>query len=455
MKNLHKRIGTLMPLSSLAGKSSLADGMIFLDWLKKTKQSAWQLLPLHETQLEPLPSTRHVPSPYKSYGIGLDPAYLPASFSKIFPTEKQKQIFIEDQGDWIHDYALFCALRDFFKTDDWRTWDEDLKKRETDALALWTKRLAKEIDRCILVQWQLHRSYAKLRTKTKKLGIALIGDLPFYLSITSPLVWAHRKVFQLEADGDMRRVSGIPDSSASHFGRQVWGHPLYNWEKKYYKETVSLWELRLKYQATLFDTIRIDHARAIFSYGVIDRFHESADTNVEGPGEKFLKEILEYCRKQHLSIFVEDSGERLSPLRASLKKLGIPGIKILRFAFDEKREKINKEYAETTNYPVKTVAYTTTHDTESLLDYIYKLNTNQKHVLAQAVGVAYQSDDKIFAKLFRDRVLASPAYIIIIPIQDWLLTTERINIPGTELAVNEPNWRFHLNTPIEKLPTTF
>lgn len=447
---MQKRIGTLIPMSAIG---TFADGLIFLDWLKKTNQSAWQLLPLYQTQLEPGSTTKHVPSPYKSYGIGLDPKYLSESFKTIYPTESEKNDFIKNNDQWIHDYALFCSLRDYFQTDDWRLWDKDIRNREVKAIAHWVDKFAEKINSHIIIQWQLYIEYAKLKNKARKLGITLIGDLSFYLSLQSPLVWAHQDIFRIEKDGRMQFVSGIPDSPAAHFGRQVWGHPLYNWGNR--EKVAAFWEIRLLHQATLFDDIRFDHAKAIFSYGVMDTENQHYDLYEKGPGANVFEQLIAFSRQNNISIFAEDSGDSIKELRTVLKKLKIPGIKIFRFGLMEKQNKLNIGYADINHYPKNTVAYTTTHDTETLLGYLHILSKEQKQFLAITANIIYDPDDKTFAKTLRDAVLASPAQTVIIPIQDWLLTTDRINIPGTELAVNDPNWQFKLKIPIKDLPIRF
>ena len=460
---MQKRIGTLIPISALFSsaqprnnKGTFAAGLIFLDWLKKTHQSVWQLLPLYETQLEPGSTTKRVPSPYKSYGIGLDPKYLPASFVNHYPTEAEKKDFILNNSDWIHDYALFCALADYFQTDDWRKWDHNLKSRDANTLVHWRDKLTQEIDKHITVQWQLHQSYTQLHNKAKKLHISLNGDLPFYICIQSPLVWAHQSVFDLEKDGSMQYISGVPNIPPSFFGRQIWGHPLYNWEsKENWGNIISLWKIRLRYLAGLFDLIRLDYAKAFYNYGAMSVINKQNDGYRKGPGTVVFEELINFCKKLELPVFVEDSGNKIGEMRESMRILNSPGVKILRFGLDEKKDIVIGEYADVLHYPEFTVAYTTTHDTETLLGYLHKLTPEQKQRLAIAANVAYYPDDKTFAKTLRDAVLTSPAQAVIIPMQDWLLTTERINTPGTELPVNDPNWNFHLNIPIENLPTHF
>lgn len=460
LNTTQKRIGTLVPISALFSSKlsqndigTFAVGPIFLDWLKKTKQSAWQLLPLYQTQLETGSTTKHVPSPYKSYGIGLDPKYLPEAFAGIYPAKSEKKDFIEDNKEWLSDYAFFCALRDYFQTDDWRKWDEGLRNRDKATLDHWRNQLSKAIDTHIVLQWQLHSAYTLFRKKAKELDIMLIGDLPFYPSVQSPLVWANQDIFQLEKNGEMRFVSGAPNSPTAHFGRQIWGHPLYNWNNL--EKIVAFWKMRLRYQATLFDDIRFDHAKGIFSYGVMDANNEQNDRYIDGPGAEVFKKLITFSQQNDLAIFAEDNGDKTEELRKTLKELDIPGIKIFLFALKKNENIINDNYANIAAYPKNCVAYTSTHDTETLLSYLHAFTQEQKQHLAAATNISYEPDDKIFAKRLRDAILTSPAQLVIIPIQDWLLTTDRINIPGTELPINDPNWNFHLKTPIEKLPTHF
>jgi 4-alpha-glucanotransferase len=116
-----KRIGTVLPMTSLVSKNAqagtFAAGEEFIDWLAKSKQNAWQILPLHQTQLEKGSKTKHIPSPYKGYGVGLNPRFLSSGASQ--PSTEQLTKFIKNNNYWLENYALFCALRDQFETDDW------------------------------------------------------------------------------------------------------------------------------------------------------------------------------------------------------------------------------------------------------------------------------------------------------------------------------------------------
>lgn len=446
MQKRDKIVGTLMPLFALP-ESDFFSAQTFLDWLEKTNQNAWLLLPLHETQLEQGSKTKHVPSPYKSYGIGLDPKYHAAS--KISFDKEKFELFVRKHSEWIHDYALFCALRDHFDTDNWTLWDSMISKKEEHAVANWNEKLKSEILRYIKEQWELHESYILLHKRASEKGIVLIGDIPYYPSFRSSLVWAHQEVFQITADGKMPFVSGIPDTPNTHFGRQVWGHPLYNWDEQK-EQVISFWKLRLKYLASIFDHLRFDHAKAFFAYGVIDMANPLHDKYVNGPGVDVFTELVCYAQHHGISIFAEDSGDKTKVLRKAMEEMHIPGLRIFRFAI--KGDEVNKRYSIINSYPENSVAYTTTHDTETLLGYIQSLTQKQKTVLGTSINIEY-TDDISFAKNLRNEVISSPSKIVIIPMQDWLLTTDRINIPGTEKEIGDTNWDYKLSTPISSLPT--
>jgi 4-alpha-glucanotransferase len=460
---MNKLIGTFVPMSALYSlknsekdKGTFDAGIIFLDWLKKTRQSAWQMLPLHETQLEENSIKKHIPSPYKSYGIGLHPQYLSTAYSKKSPPLKEKDFFMEQNQDWLADYALYCALRDHFHTDDWRKWDKEVRFRDKETLIRWKVKLADKVDFYTTQQWQLDQSYSALHSYAKSVGITLIGDLPFYISLESPLVWMYQDVFRIEKDGSMPTVSGIPDINKTYFGRQIWGHPLYKWDSEVHIERIiALWKTRIRYQSRLFDYIRIDHANGFFEYGSINTDDANKDTYVKGPGTSTFEKLIDYSHQQGIKTFVEDSGENLVELMQSIRRKNISGVKVFSFSYSENTDMINNQYAQISNYPPQTVAYTSTHDTRTLLGFLEFIDAKHKKILAEVSNVPYSPDNKVFAIALRSAILKSPAQMVIIPVQDWILITERINIPGTELSINDPNWHFRLKEPIENLPKIY
>ena len=455
MKAQLKIIGTLLPISALVSKTeakgTFKAGEVFVHWLAKTKQRAWQVLPLHETQLEDGSPSLHVASPYKGYGIGLDPRYLGGDETAISPL--QVKSFVSKNSEWIHDYALFCALRDRYLTDRWSEWPSAIRLREPRAMEECQRGLEREIQDYVVEQCRTDLAYAKLRKLVKSMQIRLMGDVPFYLSLNSPLVWQYQHLFEVESDGTMSRVSGVLDGQRAHFGRQIWGHPLYRFaQPDLFSELQTLFEIRIKYMARLYDMVRLDHARGFFTYGAMDLEDASRDVYLSGPGENFLKSIIAFAGHHNLKLYAEDTGESLQELRVCLRRHRLPGIKILRFAYNEKRHSYVQQYLRTNQYPHNTVAYTTTHDTETLVGYLNLLSEGERSDLQTKLGLAGLTTVASLASGMRDLVIASPAKIVLVPLQDWLLRRERINVPGTEKEVNDTNWRYRMSVPIEELP---
>lgn len=454
-----KRVGTFVPLSALATledpdcPGTFSAGIPFLDWLYKTGQTAWQMLPLHQTSLIPGSRTRCGASPYKGYGIGIDPKYRSKKMS-IANSDKTMERFRTAHADWLADVALFCALRDYFGTDDWPRWGPSICRHVPTSVLAWQKRLAGAVAVHEREQCALWMQYAALRRAAKKRRIALVGDLPFYLAHRSPLVWAHQELFDLRSDGQMPRMSGVLDGPSAHFGRQFWGHPLYQFSNpSKLADIEQLWTMRLRFLKGLFDLVRLDFAGGFLEYGSLDPADPEQDRLELGPGIPFLKHVLAAGAKIGIKLFAEDSGERLRPLRFALERLGVPGMKIFRYGLTTKGEEfIHPQYADVSKYPTKCVAYTTTHDTETLLGYLETLTPAQKRRLSGHAGVEFVEENRELAVRLRDAVIASPAKLVVIPIQDWLLTTDRINLPGTEQDQDDKNWHFRLATPIENLP---
>jgi len=450
-----KRVGTILPITALVSKTaksgSFAAGEKFIDWLTKSKQTAWQILPLHQTQLEKKSATKHVPSPYKSYGIGLNPRFLGDNPPPLSTQQQTK--FIKNNSYWLEDYALFCALRDHLGTDSWSLWPIEIRKRDPDTLKNWREKLARKIGTHIKTQVQLHFAYQKLKQNATNKKILLIGDLPFYLGLNSPLVWQHQHLFDLDETSKLQKSSGVLVGK-SHFGRQVWGHPLYKWQKNdLLPELEKLFQIRLKYLANLFDWIRFDHANGLFLYGAMDLSDARSDRSLEGPGSDFLDKLIKFAEQQKMNIYAEDIGIKLKKLRAYMSSHQIPGIRLFRFAYDERRKKFLNRYLKIDQYPNNTFAYTTTHDTETLVGYLEKLSSSELDTLAIKLGIGNTKDVNYLSKLIRNKLIHSPAKIVLIPLQDWLLTTDRINIPGSEKEIDDPNWRYQMSVPIEDLPT--
>jgi 4-alpha-glucanotransferase len=447
---MKKHVGTMLPFSAIGGR--LDKGKEFLAWLSRNGQSLWQFLPLHETHLEPGSKNKHVPSPYKGYGIGLDSKLFPdVAFKK--PIGKERESFISENESWLLDYALFCALRDHFGTDDWTKWNDDIRRRDLEAINKWKEKLGNQINKVIDLQCHLHNIFRELHGAANKNHIFFVGDLSFYLPLRSPLVWKHQDLFEIDPAGQFTLVSGSMISSQSHFGRQVWGHPLYRWaEKDKWSKLADLWDLRIRYTSKLCDTIRIDHASGFYNYAARHPKDENKDHIRKGPGIVLLDRVVSSARKWGIGIMAEDSGELSSELRKDIAQYSVPGIRALRFGYSEKRKQFSESNITIDKYPRNAIAYTTTHDTETLMGYLAKLDVDEKKAIAERSNTSFSPDDQIFARSLRHAVIRSPSNMIVIPIQDWLLSHDRINTPGTEKEIGDKNWKFKLSLAIKDLP---
>jgi 4-alpha-glucanotransferase len=130
----------------------------------------------------------------------------------------------------------------------------------------------------------------------------------------------------------------------------------------------------------------------------------------------------------------------------------VAGVRIVRFAYNEKQKRIVPRYADVNKYPGHVVAYPSTHDTESLVGYLKKLSAAERRLVSQRIGVEYSTDVKELAKRFIQSLLASKSHCVIVPLRDWLGSSARINVPGTEKPIGDRNWRYKTEIPIEEFP---
>ncbi len=441
VKDKPKKVGTLLPLQSLRSekekRASFKTGELFLDWLAQTNQKLWQLLPLHFSER----------SPYKGYGIGLDERF---GTNENWP-EARIENFIAENQDWLEIYAWFEVLKNHFRESDWRRWPEDIRKKDPKVISKMKTKFKPMIEEAKKRQAKTHLAYEKMKNKAGNLKIDLIGDLPFYLDLKSPLVWWHQNLFKWGKNFELELVSGIPLTKNSYFGRQVWNHPLYDWSNDKDNQIKKLFLMRIKHLSQLFDWIRLDYAKGFFKFGVID-LKTGQDYYFPGPGTNLLRSLVKVGQNWGLKFFAENTGDKTSALNSFLKRERIPGIKILRYAYDEKQKKFVENYLRLDAYPPDSLVYTTTHDTEPLRSYLESLPKKILDELKQEWEIEKKIKGRQLAREIIKRLVNSPAKMVLIPLQDWLYTKNRINTPGTENLPKFKNWQYVMEVPIEKLP---
>ena len=288
------------------------------------------------------------------------------------------------------------------------------------------------------MQFKFYEQWMKLKSYANSKGIQIIGDIPIYVAMDSADAWAHPELFQLDQDNVPLAVAGCPPDGFSATG-QLWGNPLYRWD--YHRNTGYQWWIsRMSYCFRLYDVVRIDHFRGFDEYFSIPYGAETAvDGHWEkGPGMDLFWKVREALGEK--PVIAEDLGYVTDSVRDLVRDSGFPGMKVLEFAFDSRDTGSASDYLPH-NYPVNSVAYTGTHDNETLVSW-YQTISDAERAMVRDYLYDYATPDEQLYKSMIALILRSAAARCIIPMQDWLGldNSARINQPST---VGQ-NWRWRL-----------
>ena len=334
--------------------------------------------------------------------------------------------FCARESAWLDDYALFMALKDAHGGAPWDRWEDGLRLRAPDALAEGRAAYAEDVSFWKGVQYLFFRQWDRLHEYAHAVGVQIMGDLPFYVSGDSADVWSRPDQFELDEQLRPCEIAGVPPDAFSAIG-QVWGNPLFNWERMR-AEGYRWWFERVRAQLKLYDIVRIDHFRGFDSYFAIPAGSDTAAGGRwrTGPGIEFfrmLNDALGPC-----SIVAEDLGYLTDSVRKLLADTGYPGMKILEFAFDS-RDGGGAAYLPF-SYPTNCVAYVGTHDNDTALGW---LETALPNDVATAREYLHLDPAEGEGWGFMRAIWASPANLAIVQMQDLLdLGSEaRINVPST------------------------
>ena len=451
--------GVLMHVSSLYGEYSIGsfgkEAREFIDFLVDSGFSYWQVLPFCMAD--------ECNSPYKSYSaFGGNPLFidLPTLFEKGLLTQgeldsaKQNNPYLceyerlnaeripllkqaaarvgEDERAKIAEFiashpdladaALFLALRAKNGGSLWHKWSEDCP--DADELFFWQ-----------FVQYEFFNQWLSVKSYANERGISVIGDVPIYVALDSCDVWANREQFQLDRDHYPTSVAGVPPDYFSEDG-QLWRNPLYDW-KQMKSDGYDWWCRRLSHMLTLFDGVRIDHFRGLASYWSVPANAETAKEGkwVKGPGRALIDRLREIAGNRLM--IAEDLGDITPDVISLLKYSKFPGMRVFQFAFMGDKNSPHLPH----NYPKNCIAYTGTHDNNTLLGYIWECDADtRRHVLAYC---NCDSDDwSRGCEMIVKTTMASHADTVIFPIQDIFVygADTRMNTPGTASA----NWQYRI-----------
>lgn len=474
--NFERSAGILLHPTSLPGKFGIGDlgkeAYKFVDFLESAGQKLWQVFPLgptgygdspyqcfsafagnpllispellvkenllSENDLENIPQF----NPHQvDFGnlINYKKLILKTAFDNFIiisgEAEKDFKNFVKEEKDWLEDFSLFMALKDFHNGELWAKWDENLVLRKKKSLDEFSIKLKSEILYHKFVQYYFFKQWKNLKKYANDKGIKIIGDLPIFIAYDSSDCWANKKLFSVDEKGKLLTVAGVPPDYFSPTG-QLWGNPLYNWNEME-KDDFHWWRKRISSLLKMVDIIRIDHFRGFEAYWEISGDAVTAENGkwVKAPGDKFFTIINNYLGD--IPILAEDLGLITKEVNELRDKFNFPGMKILQFAFGSKMERKFLPH----NHIKNCVVYTGSHDNDTTRGYFEKTKYDNTDVYKSVQDYLNYYGDDITPHLIRN-AYSSVADLIIIPMQDILnLGSEaRMNFPG-KLGGNW-SWRF-------------
>jgi len=341
--------------------------------------------------------------------------------------------FEHAEADWLDNFSLFMALKDAHDGASWTSWDEPLRQRLPTALAKARISHAQSIDKHKYGQFLFFRQWRELKLQASIHGIEIIGDVPSFVALDSADVWSNPELFYLNPDGSPVCVAGVPPDYFSPTG-QLWGNPLYRWAV--HKDTgYAWWIARLRKTLEMVDVVRLDHFRGFEDYWEIPAAAPTAETGrwVSGPGDHFFEQVR--AQLGQLPIIAEDLGIITLGVTALRKRFGLPGMKVLQFAFHGQPDDAFLPH----NYDDACVAYTGTHDNDTTAGWYSKATATELEYFDHYTNAI---EAEIAWRMIR-LVWSSVAVYAISPMQDFLnLGSEaRMNLPGSP----DGNWEWRLH----------
>lgn len=471
-----RRSGVLLHVTSLPGKYGIGslnqDAYAWVDFLAHTRQTLWQVLPLGPTG--------YGDSPYQSFSSFAGNPYLISLESLVemglldqavldnapdFPRtsvdygaiytwklpllrtvaeqfstratpayKAEFELFVADNADWLEDFVLFMALKDAHNGAPWIQWNMALRSRQPEALAEARIVHAAALHNHRLNQWLFYREWLALKQYANDKGILVIGDIPIFVAMDSSDAWTNPGGFFLDAEFHPTVVAGVPPDYFSATG-QLWGNPLYNWPAMK-RDGYSWWLRRIGAALRLYDIVRVDHFRGFAGYWEVPAAEATAVKGQwqKGPGPDFFKVVSEKLG-DNLPIIAEDLGEITPDVIDLRNQFGLPGMKILQFAFStDASDKFLPH-----NFERNFVVYTGTHDNDTTWGWYTHSSTDKERDFFRRY---LRTDGHDAAWSTIDAAFRSVAVYALAPLQDLLNLggDARMNLPGR--AAGNWTWRF-------------
>ena len=270
--NFPRSSGILLHPTSLPGGFGVGDlgpeAYKFVDFLVSAGQSLWQVLPLGPTGYGDSPyacysafagntllispetlvangllDASHLKTPLAPAGERVDYGEAHKTKEDLLRRAYQNyhrttdtnlrsafETFAQREAHWLEEYALFRALKDAHNGVAWNEWEPPLVRRTPAALEDARTQLHDEIEAQMFYQYLFFEQWFALKHYANQQGVKIVGDLPIFVAQDSADVWTNPDQFKLDQNGRPLVVAGVPPDYFSSTG-QLWGNPLYNWER--------------------------------------------------------------------------------------------------------------------------------------------------------------------------------------------------------------------------------
>ncbi len=473
--------GILLHPTSLPGRFGMGDlgdeAYTFVDFLARAGQSLWQVLPLGPTGYGDSPyqcfsafaGNTLLVSPERLVADNLlaeaDLADVPSfsdervEFGRVIEYKngllknafenfkraddaKLRAAFFDfktQSAAWLDDYALYRAMKNVRDGVAWNKWEAPMARRDTDALTLARESLREQIEAQKFYQFLFFRQWFALRAYCHEKAIRIIGDLPIFVAHDSADVWTHPEQFKLDETGAPRVVAGVPPDYFSTTG-QLWGNPIYNWERQR-AENFSWWVERMKGTLALVDIVRVDHFRGFAACWEVPGGDSTAERGswVNAPGSELFHAIRDALGA--LPIIAEDLGVITPDVDALRDEFGFPGMRILQFGFGSDADNHDLPH----NYTSNSVVYTGTHDNDTAVGWFNSAagggSTRDAVQIERERRYCLDYLDTDGAEIHWDFIraaMSSVSDLAVVPLQDVLgLGNEaRMNLPASTAG----NW---------------
>lgn len=395
-------------------------------------------LPLLEKAFQAF-QQKDTPADYAAFQA--ENAYWLADYA-LYTALKQHFLSVRATEEATEGFDLFCEecaglslptekLHEYYDNASWVSFPRGLKRRNALSLKKWRRQLAPAIKKEIFLQYIFQKQWQAVKAYANEKGISVIGDAPIFVSYDSADVWAHQKLFRLDSKGFPTCVTGVPPDYFSETG-QLWGNPHYAW-REHEKTGFAWWLSRIQKNLQDVDILRIDHFRGFSACWEVAFGAENARGGkwTPAPGEAFFT-LLKEKLGSSLPLIAEDLGIITNEVAALRDFAGLPGMRILQFAFGQEK---NNPYLPHC-YDKNTIVYTGTHDNDTTNGWYQAATEQEKDHYRRYLNVDGSNAAWDFIRL----ALSSPADTAILPLQDVLSlgTEHRMNIPGTPRG----NWGF-------------